>query len=55
MSPAAIASKKDAQDVANVGESVESLARTFESLMTEIRKQMKSRVQFLSWRLFRGA
>ncbi len=39
ISPAAIAAKKDARDIAAVGESVESLARTFESLMTEIRKQ----------------
>ncbi len=39
LSPAAIAAKKDAQDIATVGESVESLARTFENLMTEIRKQ----------------
>ena len=39
LSPAAIAAKKDAQDISTVGESVESLARTFEGLMTEIRKQ----------------
>jgi len=39
LSPAAIASEKDAQDIATLGDSVESLARTFESLMTEIRKQ----------------
>ena len=39
INPAAIAAKKDAQDIAALGESVESLARTFESLMTEIRKQ----------------
>lgn len=39
LSPAAIASKKDAQDIAALGDSVESLARTFENLMTEIRKQ----------------
>jgi len=39
LSPAAIAAKKDAQDIAIVGDSVESLARTFEGLMTEIRKQ----------------
>jgi hypothetical protein len=38
INPAAIEAKKDAQDIATVGESVESLARTFESLMTEIRK-----------------
>jgi hypothetical protein len=37
--PAAIAAKKDAQDIAALGESVEGLARTFENLMTEIRKQ----------------
>ncbi len=39
LSPAAIEAKKDAQDIATVGESVEGLARTFENLMTEIRKQ----------------
>jgi hypothetical protein len=39
LSPAAIAAKKDAQDIATVGDSVESLARTFEGLMTEVRKQ----------------
>jgi hypothetical protein len=39
INPAAIAAKKDAQDIAALGESVEGLARTFESLMTEIRKQ----------------
>ena len=39
ISPAAIAAKKDARDIAALGESVEGLARTFESLMTEIRKQ----------------
>jgi hypothetical protein len=39
ISPAAIAAKKDARDIAALGESVESLARTFESLMTEMRKQ----------------
>jgi hypothetical protein len=39
LSPAAIAAKNDAQDIATVGEPVESLARTFENLMTEIRKQ----------------
>jgi hypothetical protein len=37
--PAAIAAKKDAEDIAALGESVEGLARTFESLMTEIRKK----------------
>jgi hypothetical protein len=35
ISPAAIAAKKDARDIAALGESVEGLARTFESLMTE--------------------
>jgi hypothetical protein len=30
---------KDARDIAALGESVESLKRTFESLMTEMRKQ----------------
>jgi hypothetical protein len=35
ISPAPIAAKKDARDIAALGESVESLARTFESLMTE--------------------
>jgi hypothetical protein len=35
ISPAAIAAKKDACDIAALGESVEGLARTFESLMTE--------------------
>ena len=39
ISPAAIAAKKDARDIAALGDSVEGLARTFESLMTEIRKQ----------------
>ena len=39
INPTAIAAKKDAQDIAALGESVEGLARTFESLMTEIRKQ----------------
>ncbi len=36
---AAIAAKKDAQDIATLGDSVEGLARTFENLMTEIRKK----------------
>lgn len=36
---AAIAAKKDAQDIAALGDSAEGLARTFESLMTEIRKR----------------
>jgi hypothetical protein len=39
INPAAIAAKKDAQDIAALGDSVEGLARTFESLMTEIRKR----------------
>jgi hypothetical protein len=39
ISPAAIAAKKDAYDISTLGESVEGLARTFESLMTEMRKQ----------------
>ena len=39
ISPATIAAKKDARDIAALGSSVEGLARTFESLMTEIRKQ----------------
>jgi hypothetical protein len=37
--PAAIAAKKDARDIATLGESVEGIARTFENLMTEIRKK----------------
>jgi hypothetical protein len=37
--PAAIAAKKDAQDIAALGESVEGIARTFENLITEIRKK----------------
>lgn len=40
--PAAIAAKKDAQDIAALGESVEGIARTFENLMTEIRKKSYS-------------
>ena len=36
---ATIAAKKDAQDIAALGDSVEGLARTFESLITEIRKR----------------
>src|SRR5215208_1446641 len=36
---AAIAAKKDARDIAALGESVEGIARTFENLMTEIRKK----------------
>jgi hypothetical protein len=39
INPAAIAAKKDAQTIAALGDSVEGLARTFESLMTEIRKR----------------
>ena len=39
INPATIAAKKDAQDIAALGDSVEGLARTFESLMTEIRKR----------------
>ena len=39
INPTAIAAKKDAQDIAALGVSVEGLARTFESLMTEIRIQ----------------
>jgi hypothetical protein len=39
INPAAIAAKKDAQDIAALGEFVEGLARTFENLITEIRKQ----------------
>ena len=39
ISPAAMAAKKDAHDISTLGESVEGLARTFESLMTEMRKQ----------------
>jgi hypothetical protein len=37
--PAAIAAKKDAQDIVALGVSVEGIARTFENLMTEIRKK----------------
>ncbi len=37
--PAAIAAKEDAQDIAALGESVEGIARTFENLITEIRKK----------------
>jgi len=39
ISPAAIAAKKDAHDITALGDSVEGLARTFEDLMTEIRKR----------------
>ena len=40
--PAVNAAKKDAQDIAALGESVEGLARTFENLMTEIGKKSYS-------------
>jgi hypothetical protein len=39
ISPASIAAKKDARDIATLGESVQSLAKTFEDVMTEMRKQ----------------
>lgn len=39
ISSAAIAAKKDADDITALGDSVEGIARTFESLMTEIRNQ----------------
>src|SRR5918992_1836761 len=39
INPATTAAKKDAQDIAALGDSVEGLARTFESLITEIRKR----------------
>jgi hypothetical protein len=42
ISPSAIAARKDAHDITALGDSVEGLARTFESLMTEIRKQQYS-------------
>jgi hypothetical protein len=42
ISPAAIAAKNDAQDIATLGDSVEGIARTFENLMTEIRKKSYS-------------
>ncbi|MDQ3969682.1 MAG: hypothetical protein M3275_14960 [Thermoproteota archaeon] len=42
ISPAAIVAKNDAQDIAALGESVEGIARTFENLMTEIRKKSYS-------------
>jgi hypothetical protein len=42
LNPAAIAAKKDAQDIATLGESVESIARRFEILMTEISKKSYS-------------
>jgi hypothetical protein len=48
INPAAIAAKKDAQDIDTLGDSVEGLARTFENLMTELRKQPYSeQVPFL--------
>jgi hypothetical protein len=42
ISPAAIAARKDAQDIATLGDSVEGIARTFENLITEIRKKSYS-------------
>jgi len=42
ISPASIAAKKDAHDIATLGENVEGLAKTFEDVMTEIRKQTYS-------------
>lgn len=42
ISPAAIAAKKDAQDIATLRDSVEGIARTFENLMTEMRKKSYS-------------
>jgi hypothetical protein len=42
ISPAAIAAKNDARDIAALGEFVESIARTFENLITEIRKKSYS-------------
>jgi hypothetical protein len=42
INPAAIAAKKDAQDIDTLGDSVEGLARTFENLMTELRKKSYS-------------
>ncbi len=42
ISPSAVAARKDARDITALGDSVEGLARTFESLMTEIRKQQYS-------------
>ncbi|MDQ3835332.1 MAG: hypothetical protein M3270_00140 [Thermoproteota archaeon] len=48
LSPAALAAKEDARDIATLGESVEDLARTFENLMTELRRQPYSeQVPFL--------
>jgi hypothetical protein len=42
ISPAAIAARKDAQNIATLGDSVEGIARTFENLITEIRKKSYS-------------
>ena len=39
ISSAAIAARIDADDITSLGDSVEDIARTFESLMTEIGKQ----------------
>lgn len=39
LNPAAIAAEKYGKDIATVGESMESLARTFAGLMTERRNQ----------------
>jgi hypothetical protein len=48
LSPSTMAAKEDARDIATLGESVEDLARTFENLMTELRKQPYSeQVPFL--------
>jgi hypothetical protein len=48
LSPATLAAKEDARDIATLGDSVEDLARTFENLMTELRKQPYSeQVPFL--------
>jgi hypothetical protein len=48
LSPTTLAAKEDARDIATLGESVEDLARTFENLMTELRKQPYSeQVPFL--------
>jgi hypothetical protein len=49
ISPAAIVAKKDAQNIATLGDSVQGIARTFENLMTEIRKKSYSeQVRLLS-------
>ena len=42
ISPAAIAAKKDAQNIATLGDSVKGIVRTFENLITEIRKKSYS-------------